>query len=453
MHLFSRTPYRSSILFLSFITTALLWQTSCKKAEIQFGEQFIDNNYTNIVMIDTISPVLTTVIRDSTVSSQTGKLLLGSYHDPLFGQISSSSFFVMSNPAASGDFHITAAYDSMVLRMVGDSTFYGDTTVAQRFQVQQLNEMIYFADGQTQLFTNSDFSVNSTVLGSANVTIYPSRKDTLAIRLSDTKGLEIWNLIQAKALEVSTATDFEHYFNGLKISPQNASANAAIYGFSDTLTIRLYYHESDPELTQKYIDFALTSKNKQFNQVKYNRAGTALNLPIPDNREIASSLSNNMAYLQPLSGAVAKLRFPNVRDAILQRTDYLQLMHAELTAYPAGGSYSHNYMLPPQIGAYVTNSSNSVGTPLGSGGVASSTSAQYGSLKTDWLYGQDTYYTYDVTGYIQGLLSTAADNTSGLLFLPPSPAYNTVFNRTVFGDSKSARPMKLKLYYISVQQN
>ncbi|MCC6286341.1 MAG: DUF4270 family protein [Chitinophagaceae bacterium] len=431
----------------------LFFQTGCKKAYIQFGENFVDNNYTNIVMIDTISPVISTVFRDSVVTSQTGKLLLGSYKDPFFGHISSSSFFVMENPPAATSFHISATYDSMVMRLVGDSTFYGDTTVSQRLQVQQLNEMLIFPDNQTAFYNNSNFSVSNSILGAVNLSIVPSRKDTVNIRLNNTKGLEIWNLIQNKAVEVSTATDFEHYFPGLKISPENAATNAAIYGFSDTVKIRIYYHESNPDLVEKYLEFSLTSRNKQFNQVKYDRSGTPLNVAIPESKEIGSALLNNAAYIQPLTGALLKVRFPNVREAILQRTDYLQLMSAEITMYPLGGSYSYNYMLPSQLAGYTTNVNNNIGSALGANGSTSSSSAQYGDLKTDWLYGQDTYYTYNVSSYIEALLSTAADNTSGLLFMPPTPAYNTRFSRVVFGDAQSAKPMKLKLYYISVQKN
>ncbi|MBX3257378.1 MAG: DUF4270 family protein [Chitinophagaceae bacterium] len=451
MFVLLKTPYK--ILLLIYAVITLVLPAGCKKADIQFGDQFVDGNYTNIVLIDTISPVISTVFRDSTVTSETGKLLLGSYQDPLFGHISASSFFVMSNPSATPDFHISAAFDSIVLRMVGDSTFYGDTTVSQQLQVQQLNEVIYFPEGQTSLYDRSDFSVSNAVLGSTGIFLQPSRKDTVTIRLNDAKGLEIWDLIKDKALEVSTATDFEQYFKGLKISPQNPGANAAVYGFSDTVTMRLYYHESNPDVLQKFIDFTLTSRNKQFNQIKYNRTGTALDVPIPEDKEIAAALLNNAAYIQPLTGAIMKVRFPNIRETILQRPDYLQLMSAELILPPAGGSYSYNYMLPPQLQGYSTDINNTLGGALDINGSVNSSSAQTGDLIIDWLYGENTYYRYNVTGFIYTQLAISGANNNGLLFLPPSPAYNTAFNRVAFGNNQSAKPVSLKIYYISVQQN
>jgi hypothetical protein len=104
------------------------------------------------------------------------------------------------------------------------------------------------------------------------------------------------------------------------------------------------------------------------------------------------------------------------------------------------------------LAAYATDVNNNLGSTLGLLGTTG-TEAQYGNLTTDWLYGEDTYYTYDVTGYLQAQLEVSGDNTNGLLFLPPSPAYNTTFNRVVFGNRQNSKAIKLKVYYISVQQD
>lgn len=439
-------------LYILAAVIMVLVTSGCEKAYVQFGDQFVDNNYTNVVMVDTIMPVISTVFRDSIVTSSTGKVLAGSYKDPIFGQISTASFFVMGNPALP-DLHISAMYDSLTLRLQGDSTFYGDSSVVQRLQVQQLNEMILFGDNETSLYDVSDFSTSPTVLGSAWLNIRPSQKDSFHIRLNDSKGTELWNLIKNKATEVTTATDFEHYFKGLKLSPENASSNAAIYGFYDTIVMRLYYHEANPNVVEKYIDFNLVSQNKQFNQVRRNRSGTVLDVTIPEGKEIPSASLANAAYIQPLTGAVMKMTFPTIRNAMLQRTDYLQMLSAELVIKPVGNSYSPYLMLPSQLTAYTTNINNLPGSMIGLLGASGSNTPQYGDLTIDWLYGQDTYYTYDLSSYLQQQILLSGDNTNGLLFFPPSPAYNTLFNRVVIGDRSNAAAPKLKVYYISVQQD
>lgn len=433
------------------VLTGILYLYGCEKAYIRFGEQVVDAGITNIVVVDTLTPVISTVFRDSVVTSQTGTVLAGSYNDDVFGKISVASFAVLAAPSAVPDMHVSAAYDSLVLQMRGDSSFYGDTTAAQRFYVHQLASVIEFGEGQTKLYDRSDFPVQAAPLGAANISIRPSLKDSVKIRLNDATGKGLFELIQSKSQQVLTDADFEQYFKGIRISPGAGVENTAIYGFSDSITMRLYYHESDPYLTEKHIDFVLTARNKQFNQVHYNRAGTALNQPIPESRELPSELTGQAAYVQPLTGAILKVRFPTLRS-LLQRDDYVKIMKADLIIPPLKASYSTKYMLPPQIVASPTTVNNETGGYLGEAGVTGTQGAQYGNLVTDWIYGEDTYYSYDVTAYLQAQVAISADNTNGLLFFPPSPAYTTRFNRLVTGNHQnSAGSVKLKLYYISVQ--
>ncbi len=436
-----------------FFGLAGLVVSGCKKSYIQFGDQFVDNDYTHIILVDTITPVLSTVFIDSLITSQSGKMTIGRYADPVFGEISSAAFFVLSSPAGVPDFHISALFDSLELRLAGDSTYYGDTSARQTFRVHQLKEMIVFPEGMTSLYNTTDFAVETAPLGTVEILPEPSNKDTLRIRLIDSKGQELWELLQNKALEVSSATDFEHYFRGLKISTDHAHANAAILGFSDSVVMRLHYHEANPGIAEKYIDFPVTSLNKQFNQVVYSRSGTPLDVMIPESKELASADLSNAAYIQPVTGVFMKVGFPNIREAILQREDYLQLMSAELILEPLGGSYSRNNMLPPQLAAYTTDRNNQLGATLGLLGSTSSTDTQYGDLQTDWLNGEQTYYKYDVTTYLQQQLALSGDNTNALLFLPPYPALNTSFDRAVIGDAENDRgKVTLKIYYIAVQQ-
>ena len=429
-----------------------IYAAGCKKAYIQFGEQFIDAGITNIVMVDTITPVLSTIFRDSVPTSQSGTVLTGSYNDPVFGKIAASSFFVLASPSSVPDMHISAAYDSLVLQMRSDSSFYGDTSVAQRINVHQLSSVIAFGEDKTYLYDRSNFPVYATPLGSAIVAVRPSLKDSVTIRLSDTKGQELFALIQSESQEVQTSADFEQYFNGIRISPDDNTAHAAVYGFSDSVTMRLYYHESNPYLTGKYIDFVLTSRNRQFNRVQYNRSGTALDIAIPETKEIPSTLTAGSGYTQPLTGVLLKMRFPTLRS-LLARSDYVKIMRAELTISPSKGTYSSNYMLPPQLVASSTNVNNQLGGYLAAMGTTGSQSIQYGDLVTDWLYGEATRYTYDVTAYMQSEILNSADHTNGLIFAPPSPEYSTKLSRLVVDDNNLGMGgVKLKMYYISVQQ-
>ncbi len=103
------------------VLAGLVYVYGCEKAYIRFGEQVVETGITNIVVVDTLTPAISTVFRDSVVTSQTGVVLAGSYKDDVFGKISAASFAVLSAPSTVPDMHVSAAYDSLVLQMHGDS--------------------------------------------------------------------------------------------------------------------------------------------------------------------------------------------------------------------------------------------------------------------------------------------------------------------------------------------
>ncbi|MFT3700763.1 MAG: DUF4270 family protein [Agriterribacter sp.] len=423
----------------------------CKKADIEFGEQFIDAGYTNIVVVDTITPVLSTVFRDSVATSQTSSVLVGSYKDPYFGKITTSSYLILSSPSAGiPDLHVSAMFDSIELQMRGDSSFYGDTAVVQKFNVNRLTTMIQLPENLTYLYNTSSFPAESTPLGSANVLIRPSLKDSVKIRLTDALGQDLWSLIKSKDFKVSTANDFEHYFYGLKLSAENA--NAAVLGFSDSVTMRLFYHESNPYVVTKYIDFALTSRNRQFNHIDYDRSGTPLAITIPPAKEIPATTTANTAFTQSLTNVFMKMTFPTLRS-LPQRDDYVRIMRADLIIPPLKSSFDPLYMPPPLFQASATSdANNALGGTLATSGAVGSQGAQQGNLTIDWLYGENTYYTYDLTGYVQQQVAITGENNGGLIFYPPSPAYTKRLNRLVVGNSQNPLGgVKLKVYYVSVQ--
>jgi len=429
----------------------IAYSSGCKKADIQFGDQFIDAGYTNVVVVDTLTPVISTVFRDSIATSQTSSVLIGSYKDPYFGKINANTFFVLSSPSANPEYHVSAMYDSLELQLRSDSSFYGDTSVLQKFTVNRLTSMIELPEGSSYLFNSSNFPAASTPLGSADVRIRPSLKDSVKIKLSNALGQELWSLLQSRAVQVATAVDFEHYFNGIKISTGNV--DAAILGFSDSITMRLFYHEVNPYVTQKYIDFTLTARNRQFNQISFNRSGTALDVPMPQSREIPSETTGNTAYTQSLTGTSMKVTFPSLRS-LLQRSDYVKIIKAEMTVPPLKGSYNPFLMPPPLLQASVTTSvNNELGGYLALNGATGTQSAQTGNLSIDWLYGETTTYSYDLTSYLQQEIALSGDTHNGLIFLAPSPAYSNRFNRLVVGNKQNPKGnIKLKVYYVSVQQ-
>ena len=67
-----------------FLLMMMFWGASCKKADIKFGQEFLDNNVTQIFKVDSFGVDLSTVYLDSFITSAKGTVLLGAYKDPDF---------------------------------------------------------------------------------------------------------------------------------------------------------------------------------------------------------------------------------------------------------------------------------------------------------------------------------------------------------------------------------
>ena len=224
----------------------------------------------------------------------------------------------------------------------------------------------------------------------------------------------------------------------------------AIYGFHDSLIMRLHYHETDVFTENKFLDFTFyNNDNKQFNQVKTDRTGTPVSVFNSTNKEVVSTSTGNSAYIQTLTGFMAKIKFPTLRSLLL-RPDYLKILKAELVIKPVKNSYNAITPLPPKLSAVTTDQSNTLGTPLSST-ASGSAITQTGNLIIDPLYNENTSYTYDITSYLQQQILISSANQNGLLLVPPVPASISSLNRVIIGDQKNTQgSIQLKVYYVSV---
>ena len=225
----------------------------------------------------------------------------------------------------------------------------------------------------------------------------------------------------------------------------------AVYGFKDSVIMRLHYHVTAVFTQSKFLDFAFyNSDNKQFNEVKSDKTGTPLAVFNSTNKEIISTATGNRAYSQYLTGFIAKVKFPTLRSLLL-RPDYVKILRAELIIHPLKNSYNSITPLPPQLLAVTTDQSNNMGPALSYATSTGSPATQTGNLVVDQLYNENTTYTYDVTSYLQQLILVSSSNQNGLLLVPPNPTSISTLNRVIIGDQKNTNgAIQLKLYYVSI---
>ena len=436
-----------SITWLCFSLLSVgVFITSCEKKDISFGSSFIENNITNLVLVDSSTVEVSTVYVDSFVSSNTNTILAGKYKDERFGTIASQSFIQLGMPSGSYDIPNGSVFDSLEIILKLDKTYYGDTLSPYYIAIHQLNQPITYPAGQYSFYNNNSRAYSSIILGSNQLVISPATRDTIAIKLSSALGQEIFNKLQNKDVEITSTDQFVNYFKGLAIV--GGSNNNLIIGFKDSLAMRLHYRKPDVFTQNAIIDFGINESNYQFNNITADRAGTAIAALGPTNKQLLSAKTENAGFDQYISGAMVKLSFPYLKN-IYQLPNFLKIIRAELIIKPVQNSFTNFYQLPPYLRLSATDQNNQLGTDLTfvSG---TSSAVQYGNLFIDNLYGAQTAYTYDVTGYLQTQLANTQVNKNGLLVLPPNG--NVIFNRMLIANNaNSTNKTQLKIYYASVK--
>ncbi len=452
------------IFLLPFL--AVFFLICCQKEPtVTFGQGFVQNNANAIVVVvDTLSVNLSTIYLDSVASAGTGTALVGNYQDNQFGVINSRSFFQVA-PASIPIIDNNAGYDSIALIMRINKAYYGDTTQPVSYKVNQLTSQIILPYLQNTFYSNSTFPTDPTYLGSVgNIVVYPTaayttlfENDTIRMKMSDALGQQLFNMLRDQSDTVKIASTFLQYFKGLCVSPLDPTPSA-LYGFRDTMVIRVYYHEPTLITTYLHADFPLSNKSYQFNNITTDRSATPLsNLILPTQivqtpPETPSTLTGHNAYMQPVAGLKIKITFPYLQQLLL-RPDFLSILRAQLLVKPKVGTYNNNnYRLPPKLDLYPTDLTNLFGSPLTLNGVA-----QNGSLVIDYLNPGNTSYTYDLSSYIEQQAGLVGNQylDDGLILSMPAPANDTSLNRMVLQDRFQApvdNRVTLRVYYISLKQ-
>jgi hypothetical protein len=446
---------RKRIIFvLASFVTILLINASCTKANIDFGSQWLDNDYTKVVYVDTFTPALSTVYVDSFTTSGTGYGLAGVYKDPYFGLVYASQYAQFTPPTYSTaliDTFRNATFDSLTLVLKLKGNNYGDTTKNLTLNVYQLTENILSYSSSVAFYNTTNFAASTTPLGTKTFNFSHGSAltgDTVSIRLSDALGQELLAKLQAGSQDIQSTTQFLNYFRGIKISPDTLNP-AFAFNFSDSVSLRLYYSSNGFPFSQKtYRTFDIYNSSYQFNHIDVNRSGTELGTQNLNrlNNNISSTLTDNKAFLQPITSSLAKITFPSIRN-VLNMANFLQVTRATLTFQPESGTELPFYAIPPSLYLYTTDYLNGLGTAL-----TYSSSVQTGSLYQDPT--SSTYtYTYDITSYITGTeLAGPNQNDRGLLIVPPTTNFKSRFDRLVIPDKTGVKgKIQIQLYYIAVK--
>jgi hypothetical protein len=414
--------------------------SGCYKANVIYGQSQIDYGLTNIVKLDSLTPVVSTLFVDSTPSSAKGLIFCGGYNDPYFGPIVTRSYFEISPPAFSSILP-GAAFDSMTLYLVpSNKYYYGDTTVPLNIYANKIQYTMFYPVTESQFYTNDSFPTNY-YLGHVQTRMRPSFPDTVYMHLDSTLGAQMFNLYINQGQEFANITNFLQYFPGIQLSTDANAGN--IYSFKDSCMVKIWYHDYATHAV-KAIQFKYVNKGYQFNEVR--------NKPIApldqfnhrydiDVQQIYSTQAgfNHLAYLNPLLGYTIKFEFPGLRGLYQADTNFVKILKAELITRPIPNSYSYYNQLPANVELYATNYINQPGSAVTTG-----------TLTADYFGGPTTNYSFDITTYLLSAIAnpSAADQGDGLIMEPASTFY-TQFNRCIIGDKQFEGEYSAPNYYQS----
>jgi len=415
----------------------------------------------SVLLSDTTTVGLSTVISDSVMTGAPSRLLVGGYNDAYFGRFQSAAYFqpTIDNAIA---FPELAVYDSLTLSLRYDNYTYGDTTVAMNLSVHQLqadllDRNVYYNDYTTPY--------DASPLGKVKVVPTPRSSKTLKIKLSDKLGQQIFQMGKTNLL--TSNTEWINLVKGLAIIP-GANDNGSVIGFSlidDLTSVQLHYHLTGEDGIRR--DSTVIRSNIAYNQILANRAGTQL-AKLPTTRRIAlpSTQSGNMSFIQAGLGLMTRVDFPTLLD--LKANPYTVVNRAYLRVTPLKSSVTNFLPPPPVLYAYLVDRNNEFFQ--GSNGFPAPLTDLSGRLEITGSYTVDyvnniSYYAFDLSGYITSILASGADNSTGIVFRTSPfdlrgsaayPAANTEFtksaSRLVIGNQQNSDPgVKLDLYYTSVR--
>ena len=402
---------------LLVIFLSIFW-LSCSRTDIHFGN-VPDNNYSNLVYVDTVEPKLSTFLLDSFVTNNGTSFLVGRYKDPYLGIVSTKPFFQMSIPSQTSNIASTSQYDSTCLIVHLNKYYYGDTNRAQTIHVDELAEAINYTYNNN-LYNTSDFPVKPVSLGTKTVRLRPSVDDSVSIRLSDAKGMELFQKLQSQDGDVINDDSFQNYFKGIRLSVNDADTTS-VYGLNAaTISLRIYYHTTIPLPVSNTIDFPINANSFSFNQIVTDRTGTLLNQP--GTKEYPSELTNGVSFTQYGAGVLLKIIFPSIKG-IISTDKIVKLQKAVLLIRPMGRTYD-KLTLPGSLYLAQTDATNTIGAVVG----AATPPVE------DEIYGLNTYYRIDVTSFINGLLTTSGTDDRGVFAIESNGTRE--INRAVIGNGK-----------------
>jgi len=440
-----------SLLLLLSAGIGLYVLASCNKTTIDFGSDGTAGD-PNISMIDMFSVELATLQADSFLTNGSEHFVVGSHHDPQLGKMDVKSYFEITAPALDLRNCNNCSFDSIDIRLKVSSGYTGDTSVPFTINLYEVTQPIDETENSVG-YNVSSFPYNNTPIATKTFLLRPSRKDEISIRLPDEFGRNFFRMLRTNSDTVTNDTRFKRYLKGLCL--ETSSSNNAVFYFDkdpgDSI-MQVHYKETGTMPVPKTAYFSISSTDNQFNAYSYDKSGTAVAAFTPEKKQtINSNLTGNTAFMHNNSGLYPRIKFNHLYH-IKELHPFVQVLRAELEIQPVANSYLPHtlYPLPTSVEMRVVDNGNNIGGTAVSTSNGVDVTTQTGSLFVDNVYGENTRYTYDVTGFVNSVISAGLFSEYALLMVPSGDYSSASDQRLLVGTSHSGGSIKLKLYILGL---
>jgi len=421
--------WRGAVMLSAAFFCLALVATSCKKKRSPVGEEALPpGSILSSSGVDTFELYTYTIDEDSTVSMDPRFNLLGSYNDPVFGEVDASFYTQFTVQGFNPDFPLNYTIDSVVMAFEYGG-YYGEIS-EQTFEVYELMDELTrdssYLSSSIVATTGGDLVEsgsgqilpdvsNGAVVG--NDTLEPQ----LRIRLDNTFGQSLMTLA-ASSSDIET---FLNGFKGLQFKVNNgmqSPGEGTIFYLTTTTPaskMTVYYTDDDTGDPLEF-DFLVTGSLVDFNHIENDISGTDVETVINNPAQ-----GQDQYYAQAFRSR-AKIDFPSLNDipkdviiheAILEiPIDYYQ----GSDFYPSSSVTVSSKLDPDNDNLYLLHQSNS---PI-----------SYNQ--------QRRAYIVDLRLYLQNLLSGEYVN-NGVIISPS--LYNSTTERIIFNGPESVNKKQPKL--------
>jgi len=334
-------------------------------------------------------------------------------------------------------------FDSIDLMISLNGTWIGDTTLFHSFGIHLLDEVIFLPD-EEKYYSTWSVPYGNEPIALLRCKPHPLSGDTLSVRLPDQLGRDLLEKIMDDDQEVLGSQErFMNYFHGLAIAPD--TENISVLGMAtgdSSMLIRIHYHYSMFERTEGMVSIR-SYADRCFYDVTTDRSGTPFNNLYGN--ELPSSMTGNMVLVQALAGSYVTIDFPYLNN-LLELGDYCTVISASLIISPVRGTYSEEVPLPEDLSLYISNEND---VTLGYITTYSGDALQTGNLVEDDLFNIETYYSYDITSFLQEQIGAIGIYRRKLQLIVPEASQAVTMHTLVAGDGSHYRNrMKLKVRYL-----